>query len=192
LKVFPLYISLLPCFLFGGNLDVLQSFKHLFKEGKILQMPIEFVQIQENQSYKSQGDFLFFSQDQYQFESSEQSIYFHQDTVWTMNHGSQQIIIDQLLSDEFSFFNILLGQFEGIEFLDPIIEKGIFRYAFNISDWDLRGDLILYTNGNPKRIELYIDEKQSTSIEIGKLSYPKSKQFNVEFPETWEVIDLRE
>lgn len=176
----------------GSESETLQLFKGLFKSGKIIEMPILFSQTMGDDTFETNGLFTYYTDKQYQYTSSDQSIFFNQDTVWTQNHYTRQIIIDQLMPGEFTFFNILSGNFDGINFESPILEKGVFNFNYYIPDWDVLGGITLYPNGHPKRININGDEKQSISISIGKLAYSDIQQFNVSFSDTWEVIDLRE
>ena len=176
----------------GGELDALTSFKKLFTIGNMVEMPIDFTQKMENETFMTHGLFTYYNTDQFKYTSHDQSIYVNQDTVWTQNHQTHQIIIDQHMHGEFTFFNILSGQFDGVDFNSPILEKGLFKYGFFITNWDVKGELILYGNGHPKTISILGDENQSMSISVGAIQYPSNGSFNVSFSGAWEVIDLRE
>jgi len=176
----------------GGEPEPLHSFKNLFTIGKMIEMPIDFSQKMENETFMTNGLFTYYSENQFKYVSHDQSIYFNQDTVWTQNHQTHQIIIDQLMQGEFTFFSILSGQFDGIDFESPILEKGIFNFGYYISDWDVRGKLILYSDGHPKTITIQGSDNQSILISIGEIRHSSIEPFNAPYAGTWEVIDLRE
>lgn len=155
-------------------------------------LPITFTQVQNDQTYQSRGSFEYFGIEQFAYVSDVQSIFVHKDTVWTKNHGAEQVIIDQLLENEFTIFTLLAGQFTRVAFDNPILEKGIYSTHFTIDDIHLSGELQLYPNGNPKEIYIQPTSDSSIKVSIGTISHSHSKSFQVEYPPSWEVIDLRE
>ncbi|NOZ74271.1 MAG: hypothetical protein GXO90_02695 [FCB group bacterium] len=115
-----------------------------------------------------------------------------QDTIWTYNLASHQVLIDSYSWDQFNLFELLSGDFAqvGLERIDRS-QTGIIQY-YSIPEMGITGYLKLKkSNYEPEFLHLSYDANNRVEIQVKSVSTPAILPDFIN-DKTWEVIDLRE
>ncbi|MFQ6614368.1 MAG: hypothetical protein ACE5D1_05950 [Fidelibacterota bacterium] len=149
-------------------------------------------QKQYDQEWRGQADVILIQKRDLGLLTDREFIRVNQDTIWTYNRDSRQVLIDSYSWEQFNLFALLSGDFRKVDLGDlDRTATGITQY-FSIADMGISGYLELNKNTKkPEFLRINYDANNWVEIRLTSVSGPAS------LPElihnlNWEVIDLRE
>ncbi|MEE8437413.1 MAG: hypothetical protein V3S22_03645, partial [Candidatus Neomarinimicrobiota bacterium] len=114
--------------------------------------------------------------------------------VKTWNKQTRQLIIDETIKGEFNLFQLLTGNFEGVDFTKSIRTGSKTKLNYEIKTMGFKGYISFDTrSGRPLELTMYYSPDQSFKITVtGASTLKKESLFESFAPAALEVIDLRE
>ena len=176
-----------------GNHPVLDSISTQLHSPQGVLMSLEIHQDQYGNEWIETANFEIVNERQFIFQSSNQVLKVDGQVIYTFNPESKQVVVDQILPDEFSIIDLLRGDFEEIKVKKIENNSDSILLEFTINEMNISGSIMIQTESFiPEKLVLYYDENNQINVTINsynKLSANKIyDEFNIS---EWEVIDLR-
>ena len=176
-----------------GNHPVLDSISTQLHSPQGVLMSLEIHQDQYGNEWIETANFEIVNERQFIFQSSNQVLKVDGQVIYTFNPESKQVVVDQVLPDEFSIIDLLRGNFEEITVKKIENNSDSILLEFTINEMNISGSIMIQTESFiPEKLVLYYDENNQINVTINsynKLSANKIyDEFNIS---EWEVIDLR-
>ena len=176
-------------FLFGDDTPLKKFYKSL-DQNLICKMEIDFFQTQFGNTFNSSGVFHVISKRRYVYDSSSIKMIIEDSLVTTINHETEQLIYSSIEKDYLSFFDILSGHVNKINFIDKnnthvdhfIVPNSGFKGAF---EFDKNSDLLKFIN-------LFIDKDQSLLVEVKAIDFIKHYSIPDIDKSKFDIIDFRD
>ena len=130
---------------------------------------------------------------QFIFQSSYQVLKVDGQVIYTFNPESKQVVVDQILPDEFSIIDLLRGNFEEITVKNIENNPDSILLEFTINEMNISGSIMIQTESFiPEKLVLYYDENNQINVTINSFNELSANKIYDEFNiSEWEVIDLR-
>ena len=162
-----------------GNHPVLDSISTRLHSPQGVLMSLEIHQDQYENEWIETANFEIVNDRQFIFQSPRQVLKVDGQVIYTFNPESKQVVVDQILPDEFSIIDLLRGDFEEIT---------VKKIENNIS-----GSIMIQTESFiPEKLVLYYDENNQINVTINSYNELSANKIYDEFNiSEWEVIDLR-
>ncbi|NOZ04663.1 MAG: hypothetical protein GXO92_08710 [FCB group bacterium] len=193
LKVIFIYLVLcLP--VFGKELSILDSLSRLMRAPGGIKMSFFIKQIQLGDEWTDRVVMEIINPDQFIFETPQQVVKIDTNVIYTYNLESQQVIIDSLIKEDFSLYDILTGNFNRVEITNVENMDSTRAIDFFIADMDYSGTIwVTKKDIHPTRIVINYNSDSSVELIIESFgSLTDDRLFDQYRLEGWEVIDLRE
>lgn len=176
-----------------GNHPVLDSISTQLHSPQGVLMSLEIHQDQYGNEWIETANFEIVNDRQFIFQSPRQVLKVDGQVIYTFNPESKQVVVDQILPDEFSIIDLLRGDFEEIKVKKIENNSDSILLEFTINEMNISGSIMIQTESFvPEKLVLYYDENNQINVTINsynKLSANKIyDEFNIS---EWEVIDLR-
>ena len=176
-----------------GNHPVLDSISTQLHSPQGVLMSLEIHQDQYGNEWIETANFEIVNDRQFIFQSPRQVLKVDGQVIYTFNPESKQVVVDQILPDEFSIIDLLRGNFEEIKVKKIENNSDSILLEFTINEMNISGSIMIQTESFiPEKLVLYYDENNQINVTINsynKLSANKIyDEFNIS---EWEVIDLR-
>ncbi len=185
--------------LFGGVWGqthiAVQKLKQFLSQQTGTEMKIAIKQKQFDQISQLVGTMEISGRGQYVFDSEHEMILVNGTVIRSWNKMNQQLIIDETIPGEFSYFKLLSGDFHGVKFGKTTVKKAPWSHLqYFVKEMGIKGQIVLNVQtGQPRNISIEYGPDQRIDMEIKSISNMKGnsrfKSFN---PNNLEVIDLRE
>ena len=188
------YVSLTVFLSFlTGNHPVLDSISTRLHTPRGVLMSLKIHQNQYGNEWIETANFEIVNERQFIFQSSHQVLKVDGQVIYTFNPESKQVVIDQILPDEFSIIDLLRGDFEEITVKKIEDNSDSILLEFTINEMNISGSIMIQTKSFiPEQLVLYYDENNQINVTINSYNeLPANKiydEFNIS---DWEVIDLR-
>ena len=180
--------------LWGAEKDLLRDIREVLLQPSGVGMDIQIQQVQYEKTFAAYGYVEILGPNRYYFDSDEQTILVEDKTIKTWNKAPQQLIIDTIIEDEFSLFQLLSGNFQALELVSVDSTAETITVSFSISEMSITGELVVEASSlQPIQIQFTYDENNLFIAHISNfcvLTAPT--QFQQFQPQPKEVIDLRE
>jgi hypothetical protein len=176
-----------------GNHPVLDSMSARLHTSQGVLMSLEIHQDQYGNEWIETANFEIVNERQFIFQSPHQILKVDGQVIFTFNPESKQVVVDQILPDEFSIIDLLRGDFEEITVKKIENNSDSILLEFTINEMNISGSIMIQTESFiPEKLVLYYDENNQINVTINsynELSVNKIyDEFNIS---DWEVIDLR-
>ncbi len=195
MKLKAIFVYLILCLpIIGKEAAILDSLAQLMHSPGGIRMSFFIKQVQLEDEWTDRVVMEIVNSDRFIFETPQQVVKIDSNVVYTYNLESQQVIIDSLIKEDFSLYDILTGNFDRIEVTDVEITDSTRAIDFHIADMDYSGT-IWVTKKNMRPTRIVLDYNEDSSVELLVESFgglPDDRLFDQYRLEGWEVIDLRE
>ena len=176
-----------------GNHPVLDSISTRLHSPQGVLMSLEIHQDQYGNEWIETANFEIVNDRQFIFQLPDQVLKVDGQVIYTFNPESKQVVVDQILPDEFSIIDLLRGDFEEIKVKKIENNSDSILLEFTINEMNISGSIMIQTESFiPEKLVLYYDENNQINVTINsynKLSANKIyDEFNIS---EWDVIDLR-
>ena len=170
-----------------------EKFMYFMNQDGVVVLDINLVQKQYDEEMKSNGFFYYHNQNNYIFDNDEQRVIFEKGQIKTINKIDKQVIIEKVMPNSFTVFDLFNGENDFIEVYDCNKLNQDVKIFFKIEDWSVFGSVITQIDtGEPKELEFGSEESMQTKILI--LSRKILPDINLEKldTKTFDMVDLRE
>ena len=156
-------------------------------------MSLEIHQAQYGTEWIETANFEIVNERQFIFQSSHQVLKVDGQVIYTFNPESKQVVVDQILPDEFSIIDLLRGNFEEITVKKIENNSDSILLEFTINEMNISGSIMIQTESFiPEKLVLYYDENNQINVTINSFNELSANKIYDEFNiSEWEVIDLR-
>ena len=156
-------------------------------------MSLEIHQAQYGTEWIETANFEIVNERQFIFQSSYQVLKVDGQVIYTFNPESKQVVVDQILPDEFSIIDLLRGNFEEITVKKIENNSDSILLEFTINEMNISGSIMIQTESFiPEKLVLYYDENNQINVTINSFNELSANKIYDEFNiSEWEVIDLR-
>ena len=156
-------------------------------------MSLEIHQDQYGNEWIETANFEIVNERQFIFQSSYQVLKVDGQVIYTFNPESKQVVVDQILPDEFSIIDLLRGNFEEITVKKIENNSDSILLEFTINEMNISGSIMIQTEPFiPEKLVLYYDENNQINVTINSFNELSANKIYDEFNiSEWEVIDLR-
>ena len=156
-------------------------------------MSLEIHQDQYGNEWIETANFEIVNERQFIFQSSHQVLKVDGQVIYTFNPESKQVVVDQILPDEFSIIDLLRGNFEEITVKKIENNSDSILLEFTINEMNISGSIMIQTESYiPEKLVLYYDENNQINVTINSFNELSANKIYDEFNiSEWEVIDLR-
>ncbi len=156
-------------------------------------MSLEIHQDQYGNEWIETANFEIVNERQFIFQSSYQVLKVDGQVIYTFNPESKQVVVDQILPDEFSIIDLLRGNFEEITVKKIENNSDSILLEFTINEMNISGSIMIQTESFiPEKLVLYYDENNQINVTINSFNELSANKIYDEFNiSEWEVIDLR-
>ncbi len=156
-------------------------------------MSLEIHQDQYGNEWIETANFEIVNERQFIFQSSHQVLKVDGQVIYTFNPESKQVVVDQILPDEFSIIDLLRGNFEEITVKKIENNSDSILLEFTINEMNISGSIMIQTESFiPEKLVLYYDENNQINVTINSFNELSANKIYDEFNiSEWEVIDLR-
>ena len=156
-------------------------------------MSLEIHQDQYGNEWIETANFEIVNERQFIFQSSYQVLKVDGQVIYTFNPESKQVVVDQILPDEFSIIDLLRGNFEEITVKKIENNSDSILLEFTINEMNISGSIMIQTESYiPEKLVLYYDENNQINVTINSFNELSANKIYDEFNiSEWEVIDLR-
>ncbi|MEE8335719.1 MAG: hypothetical protein V3S48_04720 [Candidatus Neomarinimicrobiota bacterium] len=180
--------------LIAGAGEKAESLKRFLQSPDGVQLQVEIRQKQFEQQNIITGTIEILALDKYLFDSENETIVVQGSTVRTWNKQTRQLILDGIIKGEFNLFQLLTGNFKGVEFTKSSRSGDLTKLNYEIKTMGFNGYITFDSeSGRPVDLTMYYSPDQSFKITITGVSTLKRESlFNSFAPDALEVIDLRE
>ena len=157
-------------------------------------MSLEIHQDQYGNEWIETANFEIVNERQFIFQSSHQVLKVDGQVIYTFNPESKQVVVDQILPDEFSIIDLLRGNFEEITVKKIENNSDSILLEFTINEMNISGSIMIQTESFiPEKLVLYYDENNQINVTINSFNELSANKIYDEFNiSEWEVIDLRD
>ena len=157
-------------------------------------MSLEIHQDQYGNEWIETANFEIVNERQFIFQSSYQVLKVDGQVIYTFNPESKQVVVDQILPDEFSIIDLLRGNFEEITVKKIENNSDSILLEFTINEMNISGSIMIQTESFiPEKLVLYYDENNQINVTINSFNELSANKIYDEFNiSEWEVIDLRD
>ena len=176
-----------------GNHPVLDSISTQLHSTQGVLMSLEIHQDQYENEWIETANLEIVNDHQFIFQSPHQVLKIDGKVIYTFNLKSKQVVIDQILPDEFSIIDLLRGNFEEIKVKKIENNSDSILLEFTINEMNISGSIMIQTESFiPEKLVLYYDENNQINVTINSYNKLSSNKIYDEFNiSEWEVIDLR-
>jgi outer membrane lipoprotein-sorting protein len=176
-----------------GNHPVLDSMSARLHTSQGVLMSLEIHQDQYGNEWIETANFEIVNERQFIFQSPHQIFKVDGQVIYTFNPESKQVVVDQVLSDEFSIIDLLRGDFEEITVKKIENNSDSILLEFTINEMNISGSIMIQTESFiPEQLVLYYDENNQINVMINSYNELSPNKIYDEFNiSDWEVIDLR-
>ena len=176
-----------------GNHPVLDSISTRLHTPRGVLMSLEIHQDQYGNEWIETANFEIVNERQFIFQSSHQVLKVDGQVIYTFNPESKQVVVDQILPDEFSIIDLLRGNFEEITVKKIENNSDSILLEFTINEMNISGSIMIQTESFiPEKLVLYYDENNQINVTINSFNELSANKIYDEFNiSEWEVIDLR-
>lgn len=176
-----------------GNHPVLDSMSARLHTSQGVLMSLEIHQDQYGNEWIETANFEIVNERQFIFQSPHQILKVDGQVIYTFNPESKQVVVDQVLPDEFSIIDLLRGDFEEITVKKIENNSDSILLEFTINEMNISGSIMIQTESFiPEKLVLYYDENNQINVTINSYNKLSSNKIYDEFNiSEWEVIDLR-
>ena len=176
-----------------GNHPVLDSISTQLHSPQGVLMSLEIHQDQYGNEWIETANFEIVNERQFIFQSSHQVLKVDGQVIYTFNPESKQVVVDQILPDEFSIIDLLRGNFEEIKVKKIENNSDSILLEFTINEMNISGSIMIQTESFiPEKLVLYYDENNQINVTINSYNELSANKIYDEFNlSEWEVIDLR-
>ena len=176
-----------------GNHPVLDSMSARLHTSQGVLMSLEIHQDQYGNEWIETANFEIVNERQFIFQSPHQILKVDGQVIYTFNPESKQVVVDQVLPDEFSIIDLLRGDFEEITVKKIENNSDSILLEFTINEMNISGSIMIQTESFiPEQLVLYYDENNQINVTINSYNKLSSNKIYDEFNiSEWEVIDLR-
>ena len=156
-------------------------------------MSLEIQQDQYGTEWIETANFEIVNDHQFIFQSPQQVLKVDGQIIYSFNPGLKQVVVDQILRDEFSIIDLLRGNFEEITVEKIENNFDSILLEFTINEINIPGSIWIQTESFiPERLVLYFDEDNQINVTINSFNELSPNKIYDEFNISgWEVIDLR-
>jgi len=156
-------------------------------------LSIHFYQEQSGRYFESTGFLYYHDAADYVFDEQKQRVIYKDGLITTINKTTEQIIHDNNIENDISVLDILSGKEDRIRIEESILEKNGSKIPFLISDWDMKGYLLVTPgSGEPRMITVESSDDMKIIIKILSSELGQHKQIPSLDTAGYEIIDLRE
>ena len=157
-------------------------------------MSLEIHQDQYGNEWIETANFEIVNERQFIFQSPQQVLKVDGQVIYTFNPESKQVVVDQILPDEFSIIDLLRGNFEEITVKKIENNSDSILLEFTINEMNISGSIMIQTESFiPEKLVLYYDENNQINVTINSFNELSANKIYDEFNiSEWEVIDLRD
>ena len=156
-------------------------------------LSIHFYQEQSGRYFESTGFLYYHDAVDYVFDEQKQRVIYKDGLITTINKTTEQIIYDNNIQNDISVLDILSGKEDRITIEESILEKNGFKIPFLISDWDMKGYLLVSPgSGEPRMVTVESSDDMKIIIKILSSELGQHKQIPSLDTAGYEIIDLRE
>ncbi|MAX31332.1 MAG: hypothetical protein CMG12_03240 [Candidatus Marinimicrobia bacterium] len=176
-----------------GNHPVLDSMSARLHTSQGVLMSLEIHQDQYGNEWIETANFEIVNERQFIFQSPHQILKVDGQVIYTFNPESKQVVVDQVLPDEFSIIDLLRGDFEEITVKKIENNSDSILLEFTINEMNISGSIMIQTESFiPEQLVLYYDENNQINVTINSYNELSANKIYDEFNiSDWEVIDLR-
>ena len=176
-----------------GNHPVLDSISTQLHSPQGVLMSLEIHQDQYGNEWIETANFEIVNDRQFIFQSRRQVLKVDGQVIYTFNPESKQVVVDQILPDEFSIIDLLRGDFEEIKVKKIENNSDSILLEFTINEMNISGSIMIQTESFiPEKLVLYYDENNQINVTINSYNELSANKIYDEFNlSEWEVIDLR-
>ena len=176
-----------------GNHPVLDSMSARLHTSQGVLMSLEIHQDQYENEWIETANFEIVNERQFIFQSPHQILKVDGPVIYTFNPESKQVVVDQILPDEFSIIDLLRGDFEEITVKKIENNSDSILLEFTINEMNISGSIMIQTESFiPEKLVLYYDENNQINVMINSYNELSANKIYDEFNiSDWEVIDLR-
>ena len=176
-----------------GNHPVLDSISTRLHSPQGVLMSLEIHQDQYGNEWIETANFEIVNDHQFIFQSPHQVLKIDGQVIYTFNPKSKQVVVDQILPDEFSIIDLLRGNFEEIKVKKIENNSDSILLEFTINEMNISGSIMIQTESFiPEKLVLYYDENNQINVTINSYNELSANKIYDEFNiSEWEVIDLR-
>ena len=176
-----------------GNHPVLDSISTQLYSPQGVLMSLEIHQDQYGNEWIETANFEIVNDRQFIFQSPRQVLKVDGQVIYTFNPESKQVVVDQILPDEFSIIDLLRGDFEEIKVKKIENNSDSILLEFTINEMNISGSIMIQTESFiPEKLVLYYDENNQINVTINSYNELSANKIYDEFNiSEWEVIDLR-
>ena len=176
-----------------GNHPVLDSMSARLHTSQGVLMSLEIHQDQYGNEWIETANFEIVNERQFIFQSPHQILKVDGPVIYTFNPESKQVVVDQVLPDEFSIVDLLRGDFEEITVKKIENNSDSILLEFTINEMNISGSIMIQTESFiPEQLVLYYDENNQINVTINSYNELSANKIYDEFNiSDWEVIDLR-
>ena len=177
-----------------GNHPVLDSISTRLHTPRGVLMSLKIHQDQYGNEWIETANFEIVNERQFIFQSSYQVLKVDGQVIYTFNPESKQVVVDQILPDEFSIIDLLRGNFEEITVKKIENNSDSILLEFTINEMNISGSIMIQTESFiPEKLVLYYDENNQINVTINSFNELSANKIYDEFNiSEWEVIDLRD
>ena len=156
-------------------------------------MSLEIHQAQYGTEWIETANFEIVNDHQFIFQSPQQVLKVDGQIIYSFNPGLKQVVVDQILRDEFSIIDLLRGNFEEITVEKIENNFDSILLEFTINEINIPGSIWIQTESFiPERLVLYFDEDNQINVTINSFNELSPNKIYDEFNISGcEVIDLR-
>jgi len=192
--IFKGLILLLMIGISAGSNNKVENLQKFLQSGDGLTLQIEISQKQFNHQSIMRGVVEIAGIDKYLFDSENETILTQGSTIKTWNKQTRQLLLDEIIEGEFNLFQLLTGNFKGVEFTDFSPHGNKIKVNFKIEAMGFIGYIIFDSRtGRPYELSVNYSRDQSFKVLISAVSPLQSiNLYNSFNPPALEVIDLRE
>jgi len=150
------------------------------------------LQQQYDQQWRGEATVILFDRREIGLLTENEYVLVNQDTIWTYNFESHQVLIDSYSWDQFNLFELLSGDFSQVNLGQIDHSQGRLTQSFSIPDMGITGQLtLLIPSYRPEHLRVNYDVNNRVEIDLETATYPaQSPELTKGRP--WDVIDLRE
>ena len=176
-----------------GNHPVLDLMSARLHSPQGVLMSLEIHQDQYGNEWIETANFEIVNDRQFIFQSPRQVLKVDGQVIYTFNPESKQVVVDQILPDEFSIIDLLRGNFEEIKVKKIENNSDSILLEFTINEMNISGSIMIQTESFiPEKLVLYYDENNQINVTINSFNELSANKIYDEFNiSEWEVIDLR-
>lgn len=178
----------------AGETDLLDSLHNRLTQPPGVTLIITLIQHQYEDHWETQGYLEILGPRRYFLDTDQQSVKLDGAAISTWNKARRQLILDTVVPTDFSWLDLLAGEFQDLTVKAVSHLPGTSRVDFDLRDMDLGGEIWIQ-NGRwvPQKLVLRSGPGQKVVVRVDSIATltgePRFLKFN---PLAREVIDLRE